>query len=125
MNKTCSGNGFCQANSSRVYCLCNSGYYGDECELENASTQLVKGVQKASVVVVILFMALTVLVLVLNDAMNLCMFKRLTAAKYVKKRKAKKSKKYHKRKELKQRKANKNILKPKMTELPGIVITSF
>ena len=49
-NRTCSLNGDCRETQSETYCKCFTGFSGDDCQVVEMSTKIVKGVQMTTTI---------------------------------------------------------------------------
>lgn len=67
-NKTCSGNGRCEVNSSFVpVCKCFSMFSGDQCQVQSAELQQVRRMISAASVIAIVTIIITYLTIALTD----------------------------------------------------------
>ena len=69
-NQTCSNNGRCIMNNSLTTCKCNNGFNGDNCELENESIKILRGIRIVSLLICAITIGLTVFLIIFNDCWN-------------------------------------------------------
>ena len=69
-NRTCSNNGRCIMNNSLTTCKCYNGFNGDNCELENGSIKILRGIRIVSILICAITIGITVFLIIFNDSCN-------------------------------------------------------
>ena len=69
-NRTCSMNGNCLVNHTESHCKCFTGFSGDECQLEETSLKIAKGVKVTATIICIVCLVAFGCIVVCSDVLD-------------------------------------------------------